>query len=82
MDVKTASVSERLWESEVRIRILDREKTSPILVSDKIDIPLVGVVTLEILRLRVDPTTSKVEELPLPQYVLCIGEDDLEMEET
>ncbi|MBS7612325.1 hypothetical protein KEJ27_09045 [Candidatus Bathyarchaeota archaeon] len=48
------------------------ERTSPILVSEKIDIPLVGVVTLEILRLKVDPTTSKVEELPLFLYIVCI----------
>ncbi len=70
VDVKTASGSERLWESEARIRIFDKERTSPILVSEKIDIPLIGVVTLEILRLKVDPTTSKVEELPLFLYSL------------
>ncbi|MEM3104251.1 MAG: retroviral-like aspartic protease family protein [Candidatus Bathyarchaeia archaeon] len=72
VDVKTASGSERLWESEVRIRMFDRERSSPILVSEKIDVLLIGVVTLEILRLKVDSTTGIVEELPLLLYTVYI----------
>lgn len=72
VDVKTASGSERLWESEVRIRMFDRERSSPILVSEKMDVLLIGVVTLEILRLKVDPTTGIVEELPLLLYTVYI----------
>jgi clan AA aspartic protease len=68
VDVKTACGVERLWESEAKVRMFGRERTSPVLVSEKVDFPLVGVVTLEILRLRVDPTTGKAEELPLFLY--------------
>jgi len=46
--------------------MFNRERTSPILVSEKIDLPLIDVITLEILRLKVDPTTGKVEKTPFP----------------
>ena len=72
VDVRTAGGVERLWESEARVRMFDRERTSPVLVSERTDLPLIGVVTLEILRLRVDPTTGKAEELPLFLYVSSI----------
>jgi len=71
VDVRTASGVERLWEAEAKVRIFGRERTSPVLVSEKVDLPLIGVVTLEILRLRVDPTTGKAEELPLFLYAFA-----------
>ena len=66
--VKTASGMEDLQETEIRIKVFNRERTSPALVSRKVDIPLIGVTTLEILRIKVDPTTGKIEELPLLLY--------------
>jgi len=68
VEVKTASGSEKLQETEVRLKAFDRERVTPALVSEKVDIPLIGVVTLEILRLRIDPTTGEAEELPLLLY--------------
>jgi len=64
-EIKTASGSEKLQETEVRVKVFDRERVTPALVSKKVDIPSIGVVTLEILRLKIDPTTGKAEELPL-----------------
>jgi clan AA aspartic protease len=63
--VKTAVGVEDLLETEIRVKVFDRERTSPALVSGKVDIPLLGVITLEILRLKIDPTTGRIEELPL-----------------
>ncbi|MGB9895939.1 MAG: aspartyl protease, partial [Thermoproteota archaeon] len=59
---------EDLQETEIRIKVFNRERTSPALVSRKVDIPLIGVTTLEILRIKIDPTTGKIEELPLLLY--------------
>lgn len=66
---KTASGVEEYEEAEARVKVMGRERTTPVLISDKLDVPLLGVVTLEVLRLKVDPTTSNVEELPLLLYV-------------
>ncbi|MGQ9469326.1 MAG: clan AA aspartic protease [Nitrososphaerales archaeon] len=63
VEVKTASGSEKLQKTEVKVKVFDRERVTPALVSKKVDIPLIGVVTLEILRLKIDQTTGKVEEL-------------------
>ena len=42
------------------------EKTvTPVLISDKIDRVLIGVLTLEALALRVDPKTGKLEKTEL-----------------
>ena len=68
VEVKTASGSEKLQETEVKVKAFNRERVTPALVSEKIDTPLIGVVTLEILRLKIDPTTGKAEELPLLLY--------------
>ncbi|MCP8315999.1 MAG: clan AA aspartic protease [archaeon] len=69
VEVKTASGSEKLQETEVKVKAFNRERVTPALVSEKVDIPLIGVVTLEILRLKIDPTTGKAEELPLLLYL-------------
>jgi len=65
---KTASGIEEYEEAEAKVKVMGRERTTPVLISDKLDVALLGVVTLEVLRLKVDPTTSKVEELPLLLY--------------
>ncbi|MCP8308806.1 MAG: clan AA aspartic protease [archaeon] len=69
VEVKTASGSEKLQETEVKVKAFDRERVTPALVSEKVDTPLIGVVTLEILRLKIDPTTGKAEGLPLLLYL-------------
>lgn len=68
VEVKTASGLEKLQETEVRVKAFDKERITPALVSEKINIPLIGVVTLKILRLKIDPTRGKAEELPLLLY--------------
>lgn len=65
---KTASGIEEYEEAEAKVKVMGRERTTPVLISNKLDVALLGVVTLEVLRLKVDPTTSKVEELPLLLY--------------
>jgi predicted aspartyl protease len=66
---KTASKVEWLEGVEVRAHILGRERITPALVSETIDIPLIGVVTMEIFRFKVDPATGRIEELPLLLYL-------------
>ncbi len=68
VEVKTASGLEKLQEIQVRVKAFDKERIIPALVSERISIPLIGVVTIEILRLKLDPTTGKAEELPLLLY--------------
>ncbi|MCP8314541.1 MAG: clan AA aspartic protease [archaeon] len=68
VEVKTASGLERLQETDVRVKAFERERVTPALVSEKVDTPLIGVYTLEGLRLKIDPTTGKVEELPILLY--------------
>lgn len=68
VSVKTAMGEQELDEVEARIGVTDRERITPSLVSEQLEFPLIGVVTLEILRLKVDPTTGRVEELPLLLY--------------
>jgi aspartyl protease family protein len=60
--VKTALGSDVLDMSYSRIRINGKSGVSTILVSDKLDQILVGVVTLEILGLTIDPTTGQLNE--------------------
>jgi len=38
------------------------------LVSGEVDTPLIGVMTLGILGLKIDPMTGRIEELPLLLY--------------
>ncbi|MGQ9468985.1 MAG: retroviral-like aspartic protease family protein [Nitrososphaerales archaeon] len=69
VEVKAASGLERLQETEVRVKAFDRERTTLALVSEKVDVSLIGMYTLEGLRLKIDPTTGKVEELPILLYL-------------
>lgn len=61
--VKTASGSDVLDMSYSRISINGKSGVSTILVSDKLDQILVGIVTLEILGLTIDPTTGQLNEV-------------------
>lgn len=44
------------------MEIIGKRRTIPMLISDEIDFTLIGVTTLEWLRLEVDPTTGKLKE--------------------
>lgn len=60
--VKTACKEQILKETFAKITINDKVTVSPILISNKIDQILIGVITLEALGLKVDPTTSELKE--------------------
>ncbi|MGQ9469141.1 MAG: retroviral-like aspartic protease family protein [Nitrososphaerales archaeon] len=61
--VKTAKGPATLSESYAEILIGERSGVSTVLVSEEIDQPLIGVVTLEIVGLTVDPTTGQLKEV-------------------
>jgi len=61
--MKTASDSDVLDMSYSRISIDGKSGVSTILVSDKLDQVIVGVVTLETLGLTIDPTTGQLNEV-------------------
>ena len=44
------------------VEVMGRKAYSHILVSDDIDVALISAVTLETLRLEVDPVTGKLKE--------------------
>jgi len=44
------------------IEVMGRKASSQILVSDDVDLTLIGVLTLEALGLEVDPTTWRLKE--------------------
>ena len=60
--VKTAKGATELSECFGVIEIMGRRAGSQILVSDEIDVVLIGVLTLEALGLEVDPTTGRLKE--------------------
>ncbi len=60
--VKTARGVVELSECFGVIEIEGRRAGSQILVSDEVDVVLIGVLTLEALGLEVDPTTGRLKE--------------------
>jgi len=44
------------------MEIMGRRRAVPMLISDEVSFVLIGVTTLEWLRLEVDPTTGKLKE--------------------
>jgi clan AA aspartic protease len=44
------------------VEIMGKRRTVPMLVSDEISFVLIGVTTLELLRLEVDPVTGRLKE--------------------
>jgi len=63
--LRTASGEEMLPESYVTIDVMGERTTTPVLVSEKMDRVLLGVLTLEALALKVDPKTGKLEKTEL-----------------
>ena len=49
-------------ESYVIIEILGQKTTMPVLISEKLDRALIGILTLDALALKVDPKTGKIEK--------------------
>ena len=60
--VKTVKGSVELSECLGVIEVMGRRAGSQILVSDDVDLVLIGVLTLEALGLEVDPTTGRLKE--------------------
>ena len=55
--------------SEARFEIARRSATSPVVLGERDDAPLLGAVTLETLGLMVNPLTREVRPMgPLPMY--------------
>lgn len=63
--VRTASGEEVLPESYVTVEVMGEKTTTPVLISEKMDRTLLGVLTLEALALKVDPKTGKLEKTEL-----------------
>jgi len=57
-----------LERSRVWIEIMGRSEIVPVLVSDIIDKVLIGVTTLEVLGLQIDPITEKLKEWTILLY--------------
>ena len=57
--VRTASGWEEMPESYVIIEILGQKTTMPVMISEKLDRALIGVLTLEALALKVDPKNGE-----------------------
>jgi predicted aspartyl protease len=51
------------------IEIVGKSKVVPVLVSDTMDKVLIGLTTLEVLELEVDPVTGKLKERALLLYL-------------
>jgi len=66
--VETGTGRMELERTRIWIEIEGREEVMPVLISDIIDKVLVGVTTLEILGLQVDPLTGKLKEWTLLLY--------------
>lgn len=63
--VVTAGGVEELPESYVMVEVVDEKTVTPVLISDKLDRVLLGVLTLEALALKVDPRTGRLEKAEL-----------------
>ncbi|MBT9141143.1 MAG: hypothetical protein DDT30_01730 [Dehalococcoidia bacterium] len=63
--VTTASGEEQLDVSYVMIEILGEKAITEVLISDKLDRVLIGVLTLEAMGFKVNPTTEELERAEL-----------------
>jgi len=66
--VMTAGGRIELEKTRVWIELEDREDIVSAVISDIIDRVLIGVTTLEVLGLQVDPITGKLKEWPILLY--------------
>jgi len=66
--VETGSGKIKLDRSRAWLEIEGKSEIMPVLISDNIDKVLIGVTTLEILGLQVDPNEGKLKEWTLLMY--------------
>lgn len=66
--VETGAGVIELERSRAWVEIEGRGEVVPVLISDIIDKVLIGVTTLEVLELEVDPVTGKLRERTLLLY--------------
>lgn len=66
--VETGAGRMELERSRIWIELEGRGEVVPALISDVIDKVLIGVTTLEVLGLQVDPLTGKLKEWTLLLY--------------
>jgi len=66
--VKTGAGVIEIDRSRALIEIEGRSEVVPVLISDIIDKVLIGVTTLEVLELEVDPETGRLRERALLLY--------------
>jgi len=59
---RTAAVVQTLDQSYAYIEMAGKRSGTPILISDTLDIVLIGVLTLEALALTVDPGAGQLKE--------------------
>jgi clan AA aspartic protease len=62
-----------LNRSRAYIEIMGRSDIVPVLISSMVDKVLIGVTTLEILELEVDPLTGKLKERALLLYTCTLN---------
>jgi len=66
--IETGAGRLELDRGRVWVEIMGRSEIVPVLISDTIDKVLVGVATLEVLGLQVDPMTGRLREWTLLLY--------------
>jgi len=66
--VETGSGIIEIERSRAYIEIMGKSEVIPVLVSDIIDKILIGVTTLEVLELEIDPLTGRLRERTLLLY--------------
>jgi len=66
--VETGAGIIEVERSRAYIEIMGKSEIVPVLISDIIDKILIGVTTLEVLELEVDPLTGKLRERALHLY--------------
>jgi len=66
--VRTATGEVQIERGRALVQINGEAEINPVFISDTVDKILIGVVTLEILALTVDPTTGELNEAELFFY--------------
>ncbi len=68
--VETGAGPIEIEKGRALIKIGEKEEIQTVWISDIIDKVLIGVVTLQVVGLKVNPITGKIEETPLMLYSL------------
>ena len=73
--VQTGAGTVEVERAAAVVEVEGRKTITEVWISDIIDKPLIGVTTLELLGLQVDPSTGKLREAPLLLYSLREGSE-------